>query len=551
MAHNSKFTFEISLSVLNHLGRNLYRSFITVLGEAISNAWDADAQEVRLYIDRDTDSFVIADTGDGMNADDFQNKFLKIGYSKRKGGATHSNSGRPYIGRKGIGKLALLSCAETISVISKKRDAEYVGGVIDNSGLDEAIEHDLTPDQYELGSLDKSLFKNYVEGHAQGTILHFYNITDGIRNRVEYLKRTIALYFRFALLDKSFSVYVDGELITLDHISDLASKTEFAWNINELSDPYLNDKLDQLKEPIKALSIDYSIKGFVASVKKPRDLKVLTTDERVGVDLFVNGRLRERDILKHIPTARIAENYLYGQIHFDELDDEVDRFATAREGIVSDDPKFNELMEKLKGHVVNQILVDWDEWRRKHGKDGDSENESIPRKQRKSEELYNAVSEEYELPKGAANKNKVDGWTVDLREDAAFNFSSYAECFISENLIRYYIADHSVKLTTEAERDIHKWKEREQNNKTSGNINIEIRQGSEDASYLDMHGLATLVEEKRGVENCLASDAKQYRPIRDALMHTARLTQEAKTKLTSVYDNIKARVINLLSGKSS
>jgi len=41
-----KFTFEISLSVLNHLGRNLYRSFATVLGEAISNSWDADAKKV-------------------------------------------------------------------------------------------------------------------------------------------------------------------------------------------------------------------------------------------------------------------------------------------------------------------------------------------------------------------------------------------------------------------------------------------------------------------------------------------------------------------------
>ncbi len=46
------------------------------------------------------------------------------------------------------------------------------------------------------------------------------------------------------------------------------------------------------------------VAGFIASVEKPRDLKIMTTDERVGIDLFVNGRLRERDILKHIPTAR-------------------------------------------------------------------------------------------------------------------------------------------------------------------------------------------------------------------------------------------------------
>jgi hypothetical protein len=40
---DKKFTFEISLSVLNHLDRSLYRSFATVMGEAISNAWDADS----------------------------------------------------------------------------------------------------------------------------------------------------------------------------------------------------------------------------------------------------------------------------------------------------------------------------------------------------------------------------------------------------------------------------------------------------------------------------------------------------------------------------
>jgi len=86
MANTEKqFTFEISLSVLNHLGRNLYRSFMTVLGEAISNAWDADAENVWIFIDRERNFLVIKDDGIGMTAEDFQDKFLKIGYSKRKG----------------------------------------------------------------------------------------------------------------------------------------------------------------------------------------------------------------------------------------------------------------------------------------------------------------------------------------------------------------------------------------------------------------------------------------------------------------------------------
>ena len=105
----TKFRFAISLSILNHLGRNLYRNFITVLGEAISNAWDADAKNVWINIDRENSIFSIKDDGTGMSS---ESKFLKIGYSKRSNGKTMTPGKRPYIGAKGIGKLALLSCAK-------------------------------------------------------------------------------------------------------------------------------------------------------------------------------------------------------------------------------------------------------------------------------------------------------------------------------------------------------------------------------------------------------------------------------------------------------
>src|SRR3954451_9557988 len=100
MPANAPFTFEISLSVLNHLGRSLYRSFATVLGEAISNSWDADAKNVEILVDKRKNTFLIMDDGIGMTAADFQNKFLRIGYSKRKGGQKTSTAGRPFIGRK-------------------------------------------------------------------------------------------------------------------------------------------------------------------------------------------------------------------------------------------------------------------------------------------------------------------------------------------------------------------------------------------------------------------------------------------------------------------
>ena len=63
-----------------------------------------------------------------------------------------------------------------------------------------------------------------------------------------------------------------------------------------------------------------------------------------------------------------------------------------------------------------------------------------------------------------------------------------------------------------------------------------------------MDSLAALVDKKDPIkEACLLRDANEYKPIRDALAHTALLTNEAKTKLTSIYYNIKGRVKTLLS----
>lgn len=547
----AQFYFEISLSVLNHLGRKLYRSFITVLGEAISNAWDADATNVRIYLDIEKNTMIIKDDGLGMSKDDFQDKFLKIGYSKRKEGSCSPKRNRPFIGRKGIGKLALLSCAEKITVVSKVRRGQYVGGVIDNSGLDKAITDDLTPKEYPLQNWNRASLEPYMKNHKQGTIILFEKINEGVRHTIGFLKKSIALYFRFSLLDRSFNIYLNDEKITTSCLDDLAMKTEFLWEINDISDPYivyLKRLFTPERNESRTLKLKADIKGFIASVEKPRDLKITTADERVGVDLFVNGRLREKDILKHMPTARVVESYLYGQIHCDLLDDKVDRFTSSRESVVADDPKFSKIIELLKTKVLNEVLNDWDVWRRKHKKEGDIENLSISRKERKAEELYNVVAEEYAIKDDDETAKRVDTWVSQLGEDARFNFGSYAECFISENLIRRFIAETKTPLSDEAKKAVAEYRRREKDSKERGNVSIELRKSNTKLSYLAMDDLANLVDKRdRAKEACLARDAAEYKPVRDAMAHTALLTDEAKSKLTTVYENIKGRLRSLFS----
>lgn len=543
-----KFNFEISLSILNHLGRNLYRSFITVIGEAISNSWDADADNVWINIDRENNNFSIKDDGIGMSETDFQTKFLKIGYTKRKDGVSRSMKDRPFIGRKGIGKLALLSCAEKISIATKTRSTDYVGGVINNSGLDKAINNDVTAQEYILGATDDEVFTKYKKKHAQGTIIYFENINDGIKNKPEHIKILIALYFRFSLVDQSFNIFVNNEKITEKQLEDLADKTQFLWKINELKDPYIST-LKKLKEQ-KVIVSNLAVKGFITSVEKPSNLKIRTAEEKVGIDLFVNGRLREKNILSHMPgfATRHIASYLYGQIHFDQLDDGEgnDKFTSSREGVKEGDAEYKGLLKELE-IILIKISKQWDILRLKQGKDGDPENPRITPKERKARSLVNEVSNEFTPPKGTSNKDEVDKWINNLSDDAQFNVSAYIDCFMSENLIRKYISHKAIGLSLEAKQEVIKWKKAENVAKKKGNISIDIMSDVSDLSYLSMDDLANLFDKKDATSASLSRDAMEFKPMRNAVAHTARLTDPAKSKLTSVYENIKARLKTLFS----
>jgi len=458
---------------------------------------------------------------------------------------------RPFIGRKGIGKLALLSCAKRIHILSKTADSDFVGGIIDNSDLDNAIHDDLNPQQYPLETVNTTLFGNHLQDFEKGTIIYFESINDGIKNRIEYIRKLIALFFRFSLIDDSFKISLNDDPITLNELNDLSQSTQFVWQVNTINDPYLKDKISPTHEHIKKFeklnSSLEGLKGFIASVAEPKHLKIRNTQERVSLDLYVNGRLREKDLLKPIPSARLVESYIYGQIHLDRLDGEKDRFTSSREGVISDDPLFQSLLSELK-EIMKVITDDWDKWRVELRQDGDSENTTrMTKKERKSKELVNTISDEFVPTKESIYRSKVDEWLDSLSKDAEFNVTTYAECFISENLLRNYINYKPVPLSPEAISESKKWRDKEDTNKNTANISFDLRQSKDDLVYLDMDNLANLIEKVDPVKQAgLSRDAKEYKPIRDAMAHTALLTHNAKQRLNSTYENIKARIKKIL-----
>ena len=365
----SKFKFEFSLEILNLLGRGLYRNFAAVVAEAISNSWDAEATEVRITINKDEKVMEILDNGKGMDTKDFQSKFLTVGYTRRDD--INNTSARTVLGRKGIGKLAMLSISKKISLVSKKINQDPIGGEIDNSELDQKIEK---KGKYNLSQLPEEI-KNKIE-YPSGTYIRFIGIKETVNNP-ELIKKYLAVLFNFSFSfsEEKFDIYVNNDMISVDELKALNDNTQFLWSIDinkkdkmKMSNRF--SKIEQQKSiPSHSFMVndkEHEIKGYIASVKKPNNLKIHGTagEFKAGLHLFVNGRLRQEDIFKDISSQRIVESYLYGEIHVDSFDDGEDIFTSSREGIIKDSSEYIIFLAELK-KMQSIILNDWDKWREK------------------------------------------------------------------------------------------------------------------------------------------------------------------------------------------
>ena len=108
-------------NVITHLGIQMYATLPPVIAELVSNSYDAEAEQVNIFLDdEDTDekSITITDNGHGMNFEEINKKFLVIGRNRRKDEKSEkSKNGKRYvIGKKGIGKLAFFGIANKIEI---------------------------------------------------------------------------------------------------------------------------------------------------------------------------------------------------------------------------------------------------------------------------------------------------------------------------------------------------------------------------------------------------------------------------------------------------
>ena len=119
MGNKAHFKVDTKLAAL--LGEN-YRSTEFALKELVDNAWDADAQNVWIYLPAPltNDPILIIDDGLGMSGKEITEGYLKIASDRRtrKGDRTLKFQ-RRVKGRKGIGKFAGLVSANVMEISTR------------------------------------------------------------------------------------------------------------------------------------------------------------------------------------------------------------------------------------------------------------------------------------------------------------------------------------------------------------------------------------------------------------------------------------------------
>lgn len=389
MSNSSKYEMTINLSILNHLGFNLYSNVPPVLSEVVANSWDADATVVDIQVEKN--EITITDNGMGMDLDDINKKYLFVGYERRKGKAGElTPKGRRVMGRKGIGKLSLFSIAnivrvETIKEAEKNKKAEKHGLVMSVKSIEEHINEE-KPGPYKPDPLSE----DDITLDKKGTRI----VLTGLQRRVTQSSATALqkrLARRFSVIGTDdFNVIINGKTVTVTD-RDYFHKIQYLWFYGKDSEKYRD--LCKLEQPNKDAQerpgvvevkdenyfdpVSYPVKGWIGTVHKAGDLSDKDGDDNLNkIVIMVRGKLAQEDILEDFTEGGLYTKYLIGEIHADFLDlDDKDDIATSnRQEIIKDDPRYQALQDWVKEELKNIKNL----WTAQRNEEGERDARRIP-----------------------------------------------------------------------------------------------------------------------------------------------------------------------------
>lgn len=363
--------FSISNNTVTHLGRNLYSTTPPALAELIANSYDAYATNVNILLS--STSISIIDNGKGLDFDEFRNKYAIIGSAKQKESPFNGLKKRNPMGKKGIGKLAAFSLGNTYTVYSKTVTADkWISFTLNYTDMINRDKCSVDVEEVDLPE-EFSKYRTYKSGFI-------VKITNVRRNITANTKQNILVQLsrRFYInhIKDNFNLTINNNKVNLDsnlYYDKIEYLIYFGYSSEEdLKKQFSNSKIIEpytKDDNIKNYFEDKKIKGWIGTTIKPKDLKTEYGASFANIILLANGKIADEDILKTKSTARIANNYIVGEIFADELISNLeDPITSSRQGLDDSILEVEELItniDKIRTYVIER----WDDIRQNNAVD--------------------------------------------------------------------------------------------------------------------------------------------------------------------------------------
>jgi len=172
---------KVGSQIIRHLSKGIYSTPAMAIKELVSNAFDADAPEVRIETNPVSGSIIIHDTGIGMDYKDFDENFTYISRSSKEDKKT-TDSGRPLIGKLGIGFIAVSELCDTMIISSaKKKSTTKFTAIIDFTKFKDSKNKDV-----EFSDISEFTLTNYQKENLDESYTHIelLGLTEGFKNKL-------------------------------------------------------------------------------------------------------------------------------------------------------------------------------------------------------------------------------------------------------------------------------------------------------------------------------------------------------------------------------
>lgn len=456
------FKLKVSPRMLELLSKDLYTNMYFVLAELIANAYDADAENVYIFIDEK--EIRIEDDGSGMTAAELDEKYLLVGGESRSSefDSRTKTKKRLKMGRKGVGKLAALCISRGFKIVTVK-EGQAIGLFIPHQ-----IEHD---DEI-LKVLDNTDFE-LKKITSQGTAIIMESPKISIPKTQGTIMRNLAKIFPNGIDDFKIHIIYNGkeELLVPDEkdvIKNLASfisvggeKQELAKllskdekNIQSKSIDYIKKNVELFDSNGELRTLEVKVYGWIGTVRSTRDMKKDLSDFSDNyLAVFAHNKMGIRNILPIIGKNRVYDSYVVGNLYIDafESPDFPDMASTNRQGYNESDPRWVEILPQLR-ELLDDIVRMHAEYAKLLRADKESQKEE--KKAKKEEELKQKLNEVTEKIKENLSKTIVDSSNkenIDLAitrevEDmkALLGFKSSVDANKKKIMISHTYADNAI-----------------------------------------------------------------------------------------------------------